>query len=301
MNTDSGERFLVRWGETGHSFELRLPSGWRALLVLLSLVLVSLFGALAWVTWTLAHGYPMAWYEERRQAQMQHQLVRLQDRASELRITAGRVDSLSIRTAARFGLPWNQVSDTLDRTSRPLLDRLFPEETPSLAIAQEAQSQDERTAAHLRLWQAARQAETKCVKAWENTPSVIPTAGRFSSPFGYRVNPVTGIYTLHAGMDIENHTGTPIHAPAGGVVEEQELSSSYGNYVLLRHGNGIRTRYAHMTAAKVHVGQVLKRGDLIGLMGSTGRSTGTHLHYEVIVGGSPVNPMGWLLPMRIDP
>jgi murein DD-endopeptidase MepM/ murein hydrolase activator NlpD len=301
MNGGPGERFLVRWGETGHSFELRLPSGWRALLALLSLILLALFAALAWVTWTLAHGYPMAWYEERRQAQLQRQLVQMEAKTSELRVAASRVDSLAVRTAARFGLPWNQASGSADPTRRPLLDRLFPEETPSLAVAQEAQAQDERISAHLRLWQAARQAQAKCAKAWENTPSVVPAAGHFSSPFGYRVNPVTGIYQLHAGMDIENHTGTPIHAPAGGVVEEQEASSSYGNYVLVRHGGGIRTRYAHMSAAKVRVGQVLKRGDLIGLMGSTGRSTGTHLHYEVIVGGSPVNPTGWLLPMRIDP
>ena len=132
---------------------------------------------------------------------------------------------------------------------------------------------------------------------WRYIPSIAPSTGRYSSPFGPRIHPVTGeIGKMHQGMDIANDRWTPIYAPADGVTEVAQHSASFGNYVVLDHGNGIKTRYGHMMMSVLKPGEFIKRYQLIGYMGNTGRSTGPHLHYEVWVNGSPVNPLAYVLP-----
>ncbi len=126
-------------------------------------------------------------------------------------------------------------------------------------------------------------------------PSIWPAEGHLSSVFGMRASPFTGQGTLHAGLDISNRPGTPVIAPARGTVTFAAWDGAYGNCIVISHGNGISTRYAHLLRSVVKEGQVVNRGDLIGHIGSSGRSTGPHLHYEVRVGGSPVNPMRYIL------
>ena len=127
------------------------------------------------------------------------------------------------------------------------------------------------------------------------TPSIWPTEGHLTSGFGYRVNPFTGRSVLHAGIDIANRVGTPVVSPARGRVTSTGWQNAYGNCVVIDHGNAITTRYAHLQSSTVKEGQVVNRGEVIGTMGNTGRSTGPHLHYEVRVGGVPVNPMRYIL------
>ncbi len=127
------------------------------------------------------------------------------------------------------------------------------------------------------------------------TPSIWPVEGHLTSSFGYRVNPFTGKSTLHAGIDIATRVGTPVVAPARGTVVSAGWQNAYGNCVVINHGNSITTRYAHMSSFTVKEGQVVNRGDVIGAIGSTGRSTGPHLHYEVRIAGTPVNPMRYIL------
>lgn len=119
----------------------------------------------------------------------------------------------------------------------------------------------------------------------------VKDAVRFTSGFGYRRDPKTGGRRLHKGSDFAGPTGTPIYSTADGVVIHAGWSSGYGRLVKIQHEFGIETRYAHMSKIRVKVGQRVSRGQRIGDMGNTGRSTGTHLHYEVRVGGKPVNPM----------
>lgn len=295
------ERFLVRLGETGRSYEFRLRPGWKKYLLLFALVLLGLFGSLVWVTWTLARGYPLAWYEQARRERLEAQLAAADEELASERAKVEALDQQSVRLAARFGVPWQDDAGAGAISGHSLLDRLFPEQTPALSLAQEARRLDARIRGRVQLFQAGREAAVRTAKQWERTPSVYPMRGKFSSPFGYRSNPVTGIYQLHAGIDLTNSVGTPIVASAAGTVVEDEYSPTYGNTVLLRHGNGITTRYAHMVRSKVKLGQVLKRGDLIGLMGNTGRSTGPHLHYEVHVNNTPVNPVQWILPTVLSP
>src|SRR5690606_23210627 len=112
-----------------------------------------------------------------------------------------------------------------------------------------------------------------------------------SSSYGMRVHPVTGRVARHNGIDIPAPRGTPIYATADGIVGRAQRLGGYGNYVEVEHGNAIQTRYGHMSSYIVRPGQQVRRGDILGYVGSTGRSTGNHLHYEVRIEGAPVNPM----------
>lgn len=131
---------------------------------------------------------------------------------------------------------------------------------------------------------------------WEHTPSVVPARGEWTSPFGYRINPVTGQYVLHAGLDIAGSLWTPIYAPADGIVNSAEPSEDYGNLIVLDHGNGFHTKFAHLQRILVEKGQLVKRYTLLGYMGKTGRATGVHVHYEVVRDGALQNPEKFILP-----
>lgn len=126
-------------------------------------------------------------------------------------------------------------------------------------------------------------------------PSRMPVEGaRFSSQFGSRIHPVTGRRKNHHGIDMAAPSGTPIYATADGRVEMAKWYGGYGNYVQIEHGDEVETRYGHMSRMNVSAGQPVKKGDLIGWVGSTGRSTGPHLHYEVRIAGEPVDPEPYL-------
>jgi murein DD-endopeptidase MepM/ murein hydrolase activator NlpD len=116
----------------------------------------------------------------------------------------------------------------------------------------------------------------------------------FSSPFGVRSDPFRGSAAMHSGLDLAGPMGTPVYATADGVVSRAGWANGYGNLVELNHGKGIETRYGHLSKILVRPGQRVKRGDLIAKMGSTGRSTGSHLHYEVRLDGRAVNPLPFL-------
>lgn len=128
-----------------------------------------------------------------------------------------------------------------------------------------------------------------------STPSVWPAKGFVTSGFGRRRSPTAGASSMHKGLDISNRVGTPIRAPARGAVTFAGPDGAYGISITLDHGNGMVTRYAHLSKALVSVGAYVQRGDVIGLLGNTGRSTGPHLHYEVVVNGTPVDPMRYIL------
>jgi murein DD-endopeptidase MepM/ murein hydrolase activator NlpD len=131
------------------------------------------------------------------------------------------------------------------------------------------------------------------------TPTIWPTDNRrITSLFGARTDPFTGKARFHAGLDIAGHVGDPIYAAADGVVTYSGKGSAEGNNIIVDHGNGIRTRYMHMSKRIATVGQKVTKGEEIGEIGSTGRSTGPHLHYEVLVDGDPVDPRAYLKANR---
>ena len=127
------------------------------------------------------------------------------------------------------------------------------------------------------------------------TPSVWPVRGWVTSGFGYRKSPFTGKRQFHAGLDISTRSGTPVIAPADGVVTFASRDGAYGRMLAINHGNGLVTRYGHLKKFKAKVGQKVKRGQTVGLVGSTGRTTGPHVHYEVLLSGVPTNPRNYIL------
>lgn len=130
------------------------------------------------------------------------------------------------------------------------------------------------------------------------TPSIWPTHGWLSSSMGNRADPFTGEKDFHPGLDISADKGDPVYATADGKVVNASAAGNYGNLVILDHGYGLETRYGHLSAFKVEPGQTVKRGDLVGLVGSTGRATSSHLHYEVRANGRILNPLQLLLNPR---
>jgi murein DD-endopeptidase MepM/ murein hydrolase activator NlpD len=132
---------------------------------------------------------------------------------------------------------------------------------------------------------------------------MVPTqqpvkAGHVGSSFGWRIDPFTGRSALHTGLDFQADPGTPILAAAGGVVVAQEVHPAYGNMVEIDHGNDLITRYAHASKVWVRIGDLVKRGQKIADVGTTGRSTGPHLHFEVMVQGVPQDPQKFLAAGR---
>ncbi len=127
-----------------------------------------------------------------------------------------------------------------------------------------------------------------------HTPSIWPTRGWVTSTFGYRRSPFTGLREMHEGLDVATRINAQIISPANGIVVRLGYHRGYGKIVEIDHGYGVITRYGHNSKNIVKVGQRVKRGDVIALIGSTGRSTGPHLHYEVLLNGVPVNPYRYI-------
>jgi murein DD-endopeptidase MepM/ murein hydrolase activator NlpD len=125
-------------------------------------------------------------------------------------------------------------------------------------------------------------------------PSLWPVVGEITGHFGERLDPFSGEGAFHAGMDIASHYGDPVHATADGVVAVMDQRAGYGRLVVIDHGYGVTTWYGHLSAFATHAGTHVKRGDVIGFEGASGRSTGPHVHYEVRIYNTPVNPWRYL-------
>ncbi len=132
-------------------------------------------------------------------------------------------------------------------------------------------------------------------------PTIWAHVGRITNEFGQRRNPFGGYsYEFHAGLDIGGDMGDVVVAPANGVVSKADWLGGYGNMVEINHGNGLTTRYGHLSRIGVRAGEKLQRGQVLGLVGSTGRSTGPHLHFEVRLNDRPINPRRFLPPLTTD-
>ncbi|WP_049790244.1 M23 family metallopeptidase [Pusillimonas sp. T7-7] len=132
---------------------------------------------------------------------------------------------------------------------------------------------------------------TKRTGVEASLPTYMPVNYPYlSSSFGWRRNPVTGRHTMHEGLDFAAPKGTPIYAASGGVVTQARYATGYGKLVEISHGNGLVTRYAHASSFNVKVGDLVEKGQQIARVGSTGRSTGSHLHFEVRMAGHPLDP-----------
>ena len=140
---------------------------------------------------------------------------------------------------------------------------------------------------------------SKCLESQKSilacTPSLWPVKGWVSSGFGYRISPFTNEREFHSGIDVPNRTNSPVISPADGVVCETGWDYGYGKILFVNHGYGLKTKYAHLEKVHVKLGQQVRRGEEIATVGSSGRTTGPHLHYEVHLNGVPVNPLRYIL------
>jgi murein DD-endopeptidase MepM/ murein hydrolase activator NlpD len=141
-----------------------------------------------------------------------------------------------------------------------------------------------------RLRFVSRDVESRAALA-SATPSIWPAQGWLTGYFGGRSDPFSGEPAFHQGIDLSTDKGRPVFATADGTVESAAYTGDYGNLIVLKHDFGLATRYGHLSAFKVKAGQQVRRGDVIGNVGSTGRSTGAHLHYEILANGHPINPL----------
>lgn len=189
----------------------------------------------------------------------------------------------------RFGLAPDRYLGNQKTTAMPAMGGPFEPVNPAELSASAAADAEFRSL--FQTWKKLDVLEQSAIAI----PSLQPVDNlAFTSNFGVRSDPFRGVAAMHAGVDIPGPKGTPVYATADGVVERSGRYGGYGNLVEINHGRGIETRYGHLSKLLVEPNTRVRRGQLIGLMGSTGRSTGPHLHYEVRVDGHAVNPVPFL-------
>ncbi len=227
-------------------------------------------------------------------------------------IQAASLGSLASEVSALYGLTQSKLSDRINRAKRPAAPAAAAPtslgDPDSLSDQSYRQSLDEfaalrATALSGRLSAPFPSRAFSADSGWlgagswiaaSDAPSLWPVEGKVTSSFGERDDPFNGEGAFHAGVDISAGFGEPIHATADGVVEFADKTSGYGREVVLDHGHGVKTVYGHMSGFAITAGDEVRRGQVIGYIGMSGRSTGPHVHYEVRIQNVPVNPHKYL-------
>ena len=279
---------------------MRFRSGW---LVLLFLVFAVAVGGNAWLWGHYAKGRSLEGQLVKAQRVVEEQnaqIVAMTEKVSSLRSDLSRVQHFDAQLRLMMNMENDPVEvSALGGSRQEDFSRSYLPLHRQELLARKMHSFLTELSTDIRLEEVRQQELLDAVRSSRDilasTPSIWPTEGYVTSPFGMRRSPFTGKSEFHKGIDIANSKGTPIYAPANGVVSFVGEQNAYGNTILLQHGNGLSTRYAHLSRYAVNKGDVVKRGDLIGYIGNSGRSTGPHLHYEVRVNGVCVNPMRYIL------
>jgi murein DD-endopeptidase MepM/ murein hydrolase activator NlpD len=222
-------------------------------------------------------------------------LNRLAAKVGELQGRMQRLDAFSDRLAKSVGVKPQELK-SLDVAAKggPLETRPVTSQTV-LALAQQMDELVKQTDDRGERLEVLDQLLRDERVATGVIPTTLPvTTGYHSSNFGYRSDPFTSGLAFHAGIDFIAGTGSPIYAAAGGVVVTSDMHGEYGNMIEIDHGNGLTTRYAHTRKRYVKAGEIVLKGQKIAEVGSTGRSTGAHLHFEVRDRGTAINPVHFL-------
>jgi murein DD-endopeptidase MepM/ murein hydrolase activator NlpD len=228
---------------------------------------------------------------DQRDRYMRENIELMAKRMGEMQAKLLQMESLAERVSGLAGLDPAAVKATPGRGGALVLgrDMTMQELQTTLQLIEQTtdQRKDLMTAIESRLF------EQKIKKMMLPTRSPIPDVAA-GSAFGWRIDPFTGLSAMHEGLDFAANIGTPIYSAAGGVVVAQEAHPQYGNLVEIDHGNDLLTRYAHLSRSAVKKGDLVKRGQKIAEVGNTGRSTGPHLHFEVLVRGVAQDPQKFL-------
>ena len=292
----------IRLGELGRPRHLSVEGRWVKIFWISSVIVVAGFFYFAWMVVSATRIYPQLLYQTQKSASLDARMERVRLETSRLKKESEDLERISRRLGGRFGLASKEGMEAEAMpTGQKLIELLFPDPSGAENWSREASDLGEKTAKMRRdLGRMETMAQTK-MQQLEQTPSIIPTRGQLCSGFGWRLHPVFGEYILHEGQDITGPVGMPVVATASGSVATREYSSSFGNYVVVAHGGGVKTLYAHLSAFKCELGDKVRRGQVIGLLGNTGRSTGPHVHYEVHLGERTVDPTNWILPTTLVP
>ena len=223
-------------------------------------------------------------------AQLKDNYSRLEQVAKERDVQVASLGSLASEVSALYGLKSNpamvvasteQIQEAQVHSS---LDQLY-------ALKRTALSGAASVGISLGL---TRNSTTGDWLRVSSAPNLWPVEGQITGSFGERIDPFNGEGAFHSGVDISASVGSPVIAPADGIVTFADFQSGYGRAITIDHGHGISTRYGHLSSFAVTAGQYIQRGDTIGYVGLSGRSTGPHLHYEVRINDVPVNPYKYL-------
>jgi murein DD-endopeptidase MepM/ murein hydrolase activator NlpD len=226
---------------------------------------------------------------------MRENLDAMAQKVGEMQAKLVRLEAMSDRVSGLAGLKPEDLQPLRRVSGGGKGGPFVPMQSPSLEDLQQIVARlDEATAWHTDLFIFSESRLSRAHFESLRVPSALPVNGDVGSGFGFRVDPITGRGALHTGLDFPAEPGTPIVASAGGVVLATDWHPEYGHTVEIDHGNGLVTRYAHCLKVSVNPGQVVKRGQLIAEVGSSGRSTGPHLHFEVLVQGVPQDPARFL-------
>ena len=267
--------------------------------------LMTMLGAVALYHWVFLEGVRQGWpgfvpmvklvtqgEVDSKELYMRENLDAMARKLGEMQARMMQIDSLGERVSGLAGLKPEEFKAEPVGSGGILVDG-YPITVEELQAAMG--ELDQRSASRID-WLTAVESRLFDQKMQRSLiPTQEPVLGaRVGSPFGYRIDPITGNTALHTGLDFPADTGTPIYAAAGGVVIVQEAHHAYGNMVEVDHGNNLITRYAHSSKVFVKKGDIVKRGQKIAEVGSTGRSTGPHLHFEVWVAGVAQDPRPFL-------
>ncbi len=279
-------------------------SGTRLVLIGLALSLVLMLVAAALYHWVFLKGAREGWPVigslvrlvvkdefEQRDRFMRENLDVLARRLGEVQAKLTQLESLGERVSGLAGINPGDIKARPGQGGALVSGRPLSMDELQITLTDLARLTDQRT--DLLTVLESRLFDQKMRSMMVPTQKPV-SIGSLGSEFGWRIDPISGHSALHTGLDFQAESGTPIVAAAGGVVVTQEYHPAYGNVVEIDHGNDLVTRYAHASAVFVKKGDLIKRGQRIAEVGSTGRSTGSHLHFEVLVQGIPQDPQKFL-------
>jgi murein DD-endopeptidase MepM/ murein hydrolase activator NlpD len=232
---------------------------------------------------------------EQRERFMRENLSAMAQRLGEVQAKLIKLEAMGERVSGLAGVPASELAPLRQTKGGGQGGAYVPAGTPSMEQLTQAIERVDLTASqHTDLFTLIESRLLESRLQALMVPSSAPVDGPVGSRFGFRSDPFTGHTALHTGLDFPAEVGTPIRAATGGVVTATDWHAEYGHLLVLDHGNGLTTRYAHASRILVKPGDLVRRGQTVAEVGSSGRSTGPHLHFEVLVDGVPQNPSRFL-------
>lgn len=280
--------FFVASSRKGSFRKITLPGYVLHLVVVLAVVggitVLAAAGSYTRMLWKVGNYNTL----RRQQDTLKHNYEKLQSSVKDTNERMNSLQSLATEVAMTYGFMRFRQSPFGMNEEPQALDSGFEQSVAQFNFLEQNAGTAALPAGNLKLLSSAALADLTA------TPSLWPVIGHLTGTFGERMDPFSGEGAFHTGVDISSQYGDSVRVSADGIVIEADERAGYGRLVVVDHGFGVTTYYGHLSSFNVLVGQQLRRGDTIGNVGVSGRSTGPHVHYEVRINGAPVNPMRYL-------